>query len=93
MIAFSRFEPWQFKYELKEVMWKINDILCDGKYYDEVAMLKETMLCEFSKEIEKKLDKIETFEKEFAKEFLKRVFKNKIIIITEIVFLAIVMIA
>lgn len=30
---FEKFEPWRFKYELKEIMCDIYKILTDGKYY------------------------------------------------------------
>ena len=90
---FSRFEPWQFKYELKEAMCKINEIICDGKYYGKNGALSKKALHEFSKEIEDQIDKIEDCEKNFPSGFLKRVFRNKIIIATGIVFFAIVIIA
>lgn len=90
---FSRFEPWQFKYELKETMCKINEIICDGKYYGEKGTLSKKALTEFSKEIRIQLNKIEDYERNFAKGFLKRVFINKIIIATEIIFIAIIIIA
>lgn len=90
---FSRFEPWQFKCELKETMCKINEIICDGKYYGENATLSENALQDFSKEIEIQLDKIEDYERNFVKGFLKRVFRNKIIITTEIIFIAIIIVA
>lgn len=90
---FSKFEPWQFKYELKEAMCSINNIICDGKYYGKKATLSKKMLHEFANEIEKQLDKIEVCEKNFTKGFLKRVFKNKVIIATGIVFIVIVIIS
>lgn len=90
---FSRFEPWQFKYELKETMCKIDEIICDGKYYGENETLGENTLHDFSKEVENQLDKIEDYERNFVKGFLKRVFRNKIIITTEIIFIAIIIIA
>lgn len=90
---FSKFEPWQFKYELKDAMCNINLIIGDGKYYNKKYTLSGKMLDEFSKEIEVQMKKIEYCERNFAKEFLKRVFANKIIIASEIIFVAIVIIA
>ena len=90
---FSTFEPWQFKYELKETMCKINEIISDGKYYEKGEILSEKALPEFSKEIKAQINKIENCERNFWRFFLKRVFKNKVIITTGIIFLAIVVIA
>ncbi len=90
---FSTFEPWQFKYELKEAMCKIDEIISDGKYYENGETLCEKTLPEFSKEIESQINKIEDCEKNFWKFFLKRVFKNKVIIATGIIFLVIVVTA
>ena len=53
---FSKFEPWQFKYELKEAMCGINNIVCDGKYYGKKATLSKKMLHEFANEIEKHIN-------------------------------------
>lgn len=90
---FSKFEPWQFKYELKDAMCTINEIIRDGKYYGKENTLSEKALHGFSKEIEIQLNKIEDCERNFAKVFFKRVFRNKVIITTGIIFIAILLIA
>ena len=88
---FEKFEPWKFKYELKEIMCEIYDILTDGKYY--LSKWDDDTLAEVSKKIEINLDKLEQCEKNFARGLLKRVFRNKIIITAGIGFFAIVIIA
>ena len=86
---FSKFEPWQFHYELKSAMCKINDTICDGKYYGKKATLSKRALQDFSKEIEKYLSIIEACERNFVKGFMKRVFKNRVIITCGIIFIVI----
>ena len=90
---FSRFEPWQFKYELKDAMCTINEIIRDGKYYGANNALSEEMLHEFSEEIKMQLNKIENCERNFMILFLKRVIRNKAIIVAEITFIAMILIA
>ena len=90
---FSTFEPWQFKYELKEAMCKIDETISDGKYYGKNDTLSKKALLEFANEIEPQIKIIEDCEKNFQKYFLKRVLKNRIIIATGIIFGAIVIIA
>lgn len=90
---FSRFEPWKFKYELAEPMVKINELLCDGKYYGEDDTLNENTWQEFATEIEVQLNIIQNCDKNFTKCFIKRIFSNKIILVTLIIFIAVLIIA
>lgn len=88
---FARFEPWKFRYEIKEIMCEFNEILTDGKYA--LCEWDDEIFSEVSKRIRTNLDKLEQCEKKFAFGFLKRVFRNKIVFASEVVFIAIVFIA
>ena len=88
---FEKFEPWKFKYELKDIMCDAYEILIDGKYL--LCEWDDEIMHEVSKKIQHDLHGLEQCERNFAKGFLKRVFKNKIIITAEIVFAGLVMIA
>lgn len=90
---FSKFEAWRFKYELNDAMCKINEIIRDGKYYNKNNELSRKQMINFYKEIEKQLDIIDNCEKNFAKGFIKRLFTNKIIIASGVMFIAITFIA
>lgn len=90
---FARFEPWRFKGSLHNAMCQINEIIMDGKYSDENMDLYPEMIEEFSEKLENQLDVIQKNEKNFAKELLKRIFKNKIIIVTLIIFGVIILVA
>ena len=92
IVEFSTFEPWEFKYELKEVMCEINNIINSGKYCIGDGLDSEK-IGKFSEEIQPQLNKIEKQQRNFAKEFVKRIFKNKIIIINLVIFMAIIVIA
>lgn len=88
---FDKFEPWKFKYEIKEIMCDIYEILTDGKYY--FGKWDDDIIEEVSEKIENNLDKLEQCEKDFAKGFIKRVFRNKIIQTMGLFFVMIVLIA
>lgn len=90
---FLRFEPWRFRYGLHESMCKINEIIMDGKYSDEEMNLYPEMIKAFSDKIETQLEVIQNCEKNFSKELLKRIFKNKIIIVTLFIFVSIILVA
>lgn len=88
---FDKFEPWKFKFEIKDVMCSVYNILTDGKYA--LSEWDDEIFSEVAKKIRANLDKLEQCERKFAKGFIKRIFTNRIIIIMGIMFGAMVVIA
>ena len=88
---FYKFEPWKFKFEIKDVMCSVYNILTDGKYA--LSEWDDEIFSEVAKKIRANLDKLEQCERKFAKGFIKRIFTNRIIIIMGIMFGAMVVIA
>lgn len=88
---FEKFEPWRFKFEIKEILNNVYDILIMGRY-----CFKEwdnEILSEVGPKIKEELDKLTECEKHFARGFLKRIFLNKIIITMGIVLAALIVMA
>ena len=73
-------------------MCEINNIIDSDEYCNGDGLDVEK-IGEFSEKIKPQLDKIEMQQKRFAQEFVKRIFKNRIIIINLIIFIAIIVIA
>ena len=88
---FDKFEPWKFKFEIKDVMCSVYHILTDGKYA--LSEWDDEIFSEVAKKIRANLDKLEQCERKFAKGFIKRIFTNRIIIIMGIMFGVMVVIA
>lgn len=88
---FEKFDPKMFKYEIKRALCNVYEILIDGNYYQ--CKWNDKLIFDISKVVEKNLNIIENCEKNFVKGFLKRIFTNKIIIVTGLIFLLIIVVA
>lgn len=88
MREFQRFEPWQFKYELREVMCNVQEVLQNGRYHNNGKALIED-----ANKIEGILDKLDKCERDFAKLFIKRLLRNRIIIVMMVICLSIIIVA
>ncbi len=93
---FSRFEPWQFKHEVKEAMIEINFLLSDGRFINcneknEIILNEE--LIEFGNAMETQVQILEKCEREFAKGFIKRLLYNEMVILILTICFVIVSIA
>ena len=88
---FEKFDPKMFKYEIKRVMCNIYKMLTDGKYYK--CEWDDKLIYDISTMVGENLDVIENCEKNFANGFLRRVFTNKVIIVTGLIFLLIILAA
>ena len=88
---FEKFDPKMFKYEIKQAMCHIYEMLTDGKYYE--CEWDDKIIYDTSTIVEENLNTIDSCEKNFANGFLKRVFTNKVIIVTGIIFFLIILTA
>lgn len=73
---YSNFEPWNYKYELGNILNEVNDIVSDGKYsirnkpedYYEIIEKLQTCISQFN-----------ACQKDYKRGVLKRVFSSTLI--------------
>ena len=90
-MAFTTYDPGNFKYEIRDVMNNINEILENGEYG--LQEWNREILLEVAGKIEPQLRMLEQCEVHFGRLLAKRVLTNKIIVCMMVFFLAAVIIA